>query len=177
MRDRESVRGRWKTSSPVRHRTGYSPRTKVRWEAATRCILRCPFREAKGARDGARSAAERGMHGCNPGLSTGGSGRCLEHWKGLKARDQKQDVCRPTTDGAATRKRRAAGKRKRKKDVSPKRTGLTARLPFGGPISPEGQSEAIAAGRGPSEAPGKTKNRDVGNPEISEKQEKAERPN
>ena len=94
-----------------------------------------------------------------------------EHWRlrqvsgtleRAQARDQKQDVCRPTTDGAATRKRRAAGKRKRKKDVSPKRTGLTARLPFGRPISPEGQSEAIAAGRKPSKAPGKTRNREIG---------------
>ena len=75
---------------------------------------------------------------------------------------------------AKTPRRREAEK---KKDVSPKRTGLTVRLPFGGPIRPEGPSEAIAAGRGPSEAPGKTKNREIGNPEISEKQEKAERPN
>ncbi len=37
-----------------------------------------------------------------------------------------------------------------------------ARLSFGGPIRPERLSEAIAAGRGPSKAPGKTKNRDIG---------------
>ena len=65
---------------------------------------------------------------------------------------------------AAQRRENAAppGSGKEKKDVSPKRTGLTVRLPFGGPIRPEGQSEAIAAGRGPSEAPGKTKNREIG---------------
>lgn len=79
--------------------------------------------------------------------------------------------------GAERYRTRPCGKRKRKKDVTPKRTGLIVRLPFGRPISPEGPSEAIAAGRKPSEAPGKTKNRDLGNPEISGEKEKAERPN
>ncbi len=68
---------------------------------------------------------------------------------------------------AAQRRENAAppGSGKEKKDVSPKRTGLTVRLPFGGPISPEGPSKAIAAGRGPSEAPGKTRNREIGKKE------------
>ena len=143
MRDRESVRGRWKTSSPVRHRTGYSPRTSVRWEAATRC------------------RSER-RASCDPGLSTGGSGRCLEHWKGLKARDQKQDVCRPLTDGAATRKRRAAGKRKKKEGRESEADRLDCPAPLRRSDKSGRPSEAIAAGRKPSEAPGKTKNREIG---------------
>ena len=78
----------------------------------------------------------------------------LEHGKGSKPVTETATCVDRRSTARRPRKRCAREKRnKTKKDVTPKRTGLNVQLPFGRPISPTGEGEAIATGREPSPSP------------------------